>query len=420
MDDDALARAGRLLAGNTRTRVPGRPPPRLHGPLAERYPFQWFWDSCFHAIVWARIDVGRAVEELRALLAVQAESGLIPHVVFWDAARAPRFGWPYLESSGRLGLIDRGRVPRVTAMIQPPVIAQAVEAIVAEGGGSFLDEALPALKRYYRFLARERDPNRNGLISIITQFESGLDFSPAFDSPRRPPPRSAAAIRLRARLPQLVNKLVDYDLPRVFRLNPRHAKDVLVNTVYADGLQALARLAALAAERELQLWAAAQAETVLGRLLERSYDERRGLFFNLNGPRERRDNLVKTIGCLLPLLLVDLPEAVAARLLKHLTDPREFWAPFPVPSVALDEQRFRPDGRVGGERLTWRGPTSLNTNWLLARGLRRHGQAGLADEIAERSRRLVDSGGFNEFYNPLDGHPVGTERFGWATLAADF
>jgi hypothetical protein len=419
MNDDALARAGRLLAGNTKSGFLDDRRLVFTVPSLERYPFQWFWDSCFHAIVWARIDVGRAIEELRALLAVQAESGLIPHVVFWDATRAPRFGWPYLESTGRLGLTDPGRRPRVSAMIQPPVIAQAVEAVVAAGGGSFLDEALPALERYYRFLARERDPNRNGLISIIAQFESGLDYSPAYDSPRRPP-RSATAIHLRARLPQLVNKLVDYDPDRVFRFNRRHVEDVLVNSVYADGLQALARLAAEAGEPELQLWATALAETVLERLLERSYDERRGLFFNLNGPRERRDNLVKTIGCLLPLLLADLPEAVAARLLEHLTDPSEFWAPFPVPSVALDEPRFRPDGRVGGERLTWRGPTSLNTNWLLARGLRRHGQAGLADEIAERSRRLVDSGGFNEFYNPLDGRPVGTERFGWATLAADF
>ena len=66
-------------------------------------------------------------------------------------------------------------------MIQPPVIAQAVEAIVEAGGEAFLDEALPALERYYRYLATERDPDRDDLISIIAQFESGLDFSPAYD-----------------------------------------------------------------------------------------------------------------------------------------------------------------------------------------------------------------------------------------------
>ena len=92
-----------------------------------------------------------------------------------------RTGWHYLESPGLASWFLPGRRPRATAMIQPPVIAQAVEAIVEAGGEAFLDEALPALERYYRYLATERDPDRDDLISIIAQFESGLDFSPAYD-----------------------------------------------------------------------------------------------------------------------------------------------------------------------------------------------------------------------------------------------
>src|SRR5262249_26136940 len=74
--------------------------------------------------------------------------------------------------------------------------------------------------------------------------------------------------------------------------------------------------------------------------------------------------------------------------------------------------------RVDGRRRIWRGPCSLNTNWLLATGLRRHGRHDLAGEIAARSRALVERGGFNEFFDPLDGTPVGEPEFGWATLAA--
>jgi hypothetical protein len=61
----------------------------------------------------------------------------------------------------------------------------------------------------------------------------------------------------------------------------------------------------------------------------------------------------------------------------------------------------------------------MNTNWLLVRGLRGHGRGDLADEIASRSRALVERGGFNEFYDPIDGRPVGAADFGWSTLAAD-
>jgi hypothetical protein len=416
--ESLLERAGGLLADNTRNgRFEGRQF-SFSVPSADRYPFQWFWDSCFHAIVWARIDVERAVEELRALIAMQAENGFLPHVIFWDRALVSRFSWHYLESRGRLDWFVPGRAPRATAMIQPPVIAQAVEAIVEAGGAGFLDEALPALERYYRFLARHRDPDCDGLISIIAQFESGLDFSPAYDPRAGGALPSALAIALRARVPQLLNKLVDYDLERVFRLNHRQFEDVLVNSVYADGLQALARLALRRGADELRRWAETRAHGVLERLLERCYDEQRGLFFNLNGTNERPANEVKTIISLLPLLLPDLPSEVAARLLEHLTNPREFWPPFPVPSVALDEPAFAPDSLVDGRRRIWRGPSSMSTNWLVALGLRRHGQHELADDLADRSRALVERGGFNEFFNPLDGTPVGAHRFGWATLAA--
>ena len=400
--EQLLERAGALLTANTRTATLDGRRFTFSVPSGGRYRFQWFWDSCFHAIVWARIDPERAAEEMRSLLAWQRDDGFLPHVVFWDRSLVPRFSWQWLESRG-------WGVPRTTAMIQPPVLAQAVEAV----GDPLAAEALPAVERYYRFLARERDPDGDGLISIIAQFESGLDFSPAYD-PAWPRPR---VLGLTARVPEAVNKLAGYEPRRVFRLNRWHREDVLVNSVYADGLQALARLAATAGEGELARWAEAQAVRTLAALLERCYDERRGLFFNLDGPGERRGS-VRTVISLMPLLLADLPAEIAARLLEHLTAPREFWAPFPVPSVALDEPAFSRDSRVDGSRRIWRGPCSLSTNWLLALGLRRHGHADLADDLAGRSRELVGRGGFNEFFDPLSGEPVGEPHFGWAALAA--
>jgi hypothetical protein len=411
-----LQRAGALLAANTRHADLGGRRYRFSIPSQERYPFQWFWDSCFHAIVWARIDRERAGEELRALLARQMPDGRIPHVIFWDDSLVAPVGWHFLESPGFVSWFGPGGRPRATGMIQPPVIAQAVEAIVEAGAEAFLDESLPALERYYRYLGRERDPDRDGLISILSQFESGLDFSPAYD-----PEHGAGTPRvlgLAARLPQVADKLAGWRTKPAFQLNRWHLEDVLVNCVYADGLQALARLARRRGDAALERWSAASARRVLQALLERCYDAQRGLFFNLRGPRERRAEAVKTIHCLMPLLLADLPPEIATRLVEHLTDRREFWSAFPVPSVALDEPTFRRDSLVDGSRRIWRGPCSLSTNWLLTLGLRRHGEESIANDLAERSRQLVERGGFNEFFDPLDGRPVGADRFGWATLAA--
>jgi hypothetical protein len=411
-------RARALLEANTQTAELDGRPFRFTVPAVRDYPFQWFWDSCFHAIVWSRFDPERAADELRGLLAMQDADGLVPHVVFWKGDLVSRLRWHHLESRTD-GFVPFHRTPHTTAQMQPPVLAQAVERVVDAGaGGAFLAEALPAVERYYRYLAALRDPDGDALVTIVSQFESGLDFSPAYDEAIGLRGSHPVELFARTRFPQLLNKLANYDLRTIFRRYDHHLEDVLVNAVYGQGLRALARLAARAGHDAVARWAERTADDVTAALLERCWDDRLRLFVNLAGPDERRAR-VKTIHGLMPLVLPDLPADQAAALAEHLEDPRTFGAPYPVPSVALDEPSFTRDHRIRGFRFIWRGPVSLNTNWFLVRGLRGHGHADLADRIAGRSRELVERGGFNEFYDPLSGRPVGAARFGWATLAAD-
>jgi hypothetical protein len=405
---DVSAGARALLERNTRTGTLDGRRFRFSVPAEHAYPFQWFWDSCFHAIVWSRFDRGRAADELRSLLVWQRPSGMIPHVVFWDrsAVTVWKF-WHHAESRG----IPFLRTPQTSECVQPPLLAQAVERI----GGDFVDEALEPVGRFYRYLADARDPDGDGLVSIVNRFESGLDYSPIFDNGVRY--RNPLSLFVSARRGEVVNKLLGFDLERIFRHTDHHLEGVLFNTVYADGLASLARLAH-GRNDALESWARAQAVRARDALLERCLDEASGLFFNLCGRRETRIRQ-RSIVSLLPLLLRDLPREVAQRLVEHLHDERTFWTPAPVASVPRDDPLFLRRSRLHGVRFIWRGPASMNTNWLLWQGLRRHGYRDAADELAERSRALVAGAGFNEFYDPLDGTPCGATDFGWATLAVD-
>ena len=80
-----------------------------------------------------------------------------------------------------------------------------------------------------------------------------------------------------------------------------------------------------------------------------------------------------------------------------------------MPSVALDEPSYSDDSHLRGLRLIWRGPCSMNTNWFLHQGLLRHGEAGYASQLAQRSQDLVERGGFNEFYDARPARPVGAD-----------
>ena len=124
-----------------------------------------------------------------------------------------------------------------------------------------------------------------------------------------------------------------------------------------------------------------------------------------------------TVVSLAPLLDPELPreqvEAIVADLHSASFHP-EARINFVVPSYDLLAESF-------DARRYWRGPVWINTNWLLAAGLRQHGYHSLVEQIASSSVRLIAGAGFREYFNPFDGTGYGTDGFGWsAALTIDF
>ena len=394
---------------------------RYSCPSPAQYPFQWFWDSCFHAVALAHLEPEAAREELELLFAGQQPSGFMPHVIFWDRRLLlrPELYWCWLQSSGP-------GIPRHSALIQPPVIAAAVERYAELTGDiEFIRWSLPKLDAYCDWLARARDPEGDGLVSIIAPWESGMDHSPVFDEAsgfRYPASRRQLIVMLRLR--DLVNRLRSFrpapprplitpawDPARRFRVD-----DVLVNAVYADGLRTLARLHRAAGE-DGSPWEARAQRSATALIARCRGDD--GFFYPVDRRRGRRVP-VRTVAGLTALLLSDLSHAEAAPLLRDLSDPKRFWSEYPVPSVAMDEAAYCPtDQWYGTGPIIWRGPVWINLNWLLVRTLRRRGEHGLAGSIAASSIALVRRSGFREHYNPHTGDGYGARSFGWSTLVVD-
>lgn len=425
--DELRARALAVVHSNRRVARHPRTgqPTRYTCPSPDQYPFQWFWDSCFHAVVLAHLEPAVAREELDLLLAAQAPDGFLPHVVFWDRRALFHHGlyWCWLQSRG-LGL------PRHTALIQPPVLAAAVERYATiTGDWDFVRDALPQLDAYYAWLGRTRDPDGSGLLTIIAPWESGMDHKPSYDRALGLRyPATPRDLVLRPRLLDLANRARDYDPARLFRRPFTDGRwrflvqDVLVNATYVDGLRALARLherCRTADDREERgaCWRrrAVQAEAAM---LTRLRGED-GFFYD----RDRRSGRllpVQTVAGLTALLLDGLSDAEARPLLDALTNPGKFAAVYLVPSVAMDEPAFCPvELRYGAGPLIWRGPVWINLNWLLVQALQRRGREDLAERIAASSIALVRRSGFREHFDPHTGAGYGARSFGWSTLVVD-
>jgi len=202
-----------------------------------------------------------------------------------------------------------------------------------------------------------------------------------------------------------------YDARRIVERYAEHVEDVLVNVFYALALSALARLD----DEQGEIYAA-RAERTAAALLERCYDERTGLFFDLAG-REERQVAVSTWSSLAPLALTTIPEHVRRRLVEeHLLHPRRYLATCGIPSVALEEPSFKPGFALWR---CWRGPSWVNTAWLLVPAMRELGYLREADRVVRSLELAADRDGFREYYNPLTGRGLAARGFGFSTLLLD-
>ncbi len=374
-------------------------------PALVGYPFQWFWDSCFHAIALIYLDKEQAKAELTTLMSAALPNGFIPHLIFWETNKQPDF----LQDS----LVARTS-PHYSSTIQPPIIAYAVERVYeATGDTAFRDAALPVLTAFYRWLRQYRDPDDDGLITVIQPEEAGTDCSPKYDEVLGLEELSNNGFIAALRKVYAAYEPMRGDDRHILQADIFHFEDVLVNSIYALGLRSLARLLGEAPEAAEF---SQQADKVRDALLSKCWDEELGAFLDLSGVAETPVKTV-TISSLMPLTLEDLPRPIVKRLLdRWVTSPNHFWLPYPLPSVPASDPKFLPGNPHG---FIWRGPTWMNTNWFLSHALRRHGYPELADTIVTRSHEAIEKSGFREYYHPYTGEGLGARDFAWSTLILD-
>ena len=375
-------------------------------PSLTGYPFQWFWDSCFHAIALLHLDPEQAKAELRTLMSGALPNGFMPHIIFWEMEKQRDF-----LSRNIVGQTD----PHYSSTMQPPIIAYAVERVYqATGDEEFKAMALPVLVNFYRWLRDTRDPDNDGLIAVIQPEEAGTDCSPKYDEALGLGELSNQGFVSALRKIYQAYEPLRGDDQKILSADLFHFEDVLVNSIYVMGMRSLVRLLGDSTESaEFNC----EAKRTLDALLEKCWDEEVGAFFDLSGIAEKPVRVV-TISSLMPLILEDLPRPIVERLVNDwLSSPDHFWTPYPLPSVPASNPKFMPGNPHG---FIWRGPSWINTNWFLYHALLNHVYKELADIIATKSIECVEKSGFREYYNPYTAEGLGAKDFGWSTLILDF
>jgi hypothetical protein len=335
----------------------------------------------------------------------------------------------------------RAGAPRDVAtscITQPPVVAIAMErvarALPADERAGFLADLGPKLLAYHEWLFRERRLGDSPLVTLIHPWECGLDSTPPwmralgemrmpwwlrvaerlrlapllrslrYDTRQLPASERASdddGLRMLALAVHLSHH--DFDLTRI----PRDDRAVLVEDLAFNALLA-------AANQSLRTLV--DGVGALAPLIE---SHRVALELLWHPPTHeycsrhavtRTPLSDRTIATFLPLLVSD---AHLDELVTRLVDPAVYWSAYPVPSVPLEARHFQ-DHRY------WSGPTWVNTNWAVIRALHERGRHDVADDLRERTLRMVATGGFAEYFSPTTGVGHGAPEFSWtAALAID-
>jgi hypothetical protein len=283
-----------------------------------------------------------------------------------------------------------------------PIAATAWELSQLTGDDELLVTAYHACSRWDAWLRQYRDTRKTGLVEGFCTYDTGHDNSPRWAGiPNRCPDADAR------------------QCPPIETL-PRLCPD-LSATVYGARI-ALAHMAhALGKGNETARWNE-DAETLRRLIIDRLYDPKDAAFYDLDAKnkfvRVRSDVISRVLGE--HVLKHSDPhdksifEAIWTR---QLHNPKAFWAPYPFPSIAMDDPTYvRPIPRN-----SWGGATQALTALRAPRWMEHYGKRAelnhLMQQWCEAIMRHIE---FRQQMDPLTGDFTQADPSGYSPAALVF
>ena len=393
------------------------------------YPFQWLWDSGFIALGYSHFDEDKAWSEIDHVFKGQWNNGLLPHIIFHEESDQY---YPGPEVWQTHTFAQAPSTPKTSGITQPPVLGFVLEQLYHSSADKELakekvDVLIPKIKAFHQFLYNERDPNGEHLVYIRHNWESGLDNSPLWDAALKridAPQKDLASIRrdlahVKAdnrpsndeylKYIWLVEHFVEcgYEEREIQKACPFLIQDPVFNALLIASNEALYRLSSDIdqPDSDFQRWAKAGKQAMNSKL----WDESTANYVGFDLVVDARINAPSNAGFIAALFAeIPEPDQVEKILNTHFSNfpEHDFLM---MPTVMPDHSLFE------GKRY-WRGPIWINTNWLLVRGLQKHGHTDWAHKVREHTLELIEEFGFYEYFHPSKKtpEPCGTPMFSWS------
>ena len=345
-------------------------------PNATTYPWQWLWDSCFHAVVWAHLGDERALVELRSALSAQDVDGFVPHLRYGSGP------YPHEELWGRRA---------ASTITQPPMYGHAV-AELARLGMVPDEEVVHRAHHGLSFLLARRHRSPAGLVELCHPWESGCDDSPRWDD-------TVAGGRTVEAWFELKGALVG-SIRRAPAGAPLHNPDFAVGSAGFSALVAWNALELASVTGDEQM---ARRARELGDAVDARWDPALATWID-DGPTAAGSGRIRTLDALLPVLLHPRSEVFDA-----LVDPAAYGAPCGPRGLHRDEPTYEP-------ATYWRGSAWPQLTYLLWLAATSSGSAPTTSALLRSMLTGTERSGLAEHWVADTGAPLGAVPQSWSTL----
>ena len=280
-----------------------------------------------------------------------------------------------------------------------PIAATAWELSQLTGDDELLVAAYTACSRWDAWLREYRDTRKTGLVEGFCTYDTGHDNSPRWKGiPNRCPDARCAQV------PRPADDAAA--LPRPLGHGLRRAR----------GAGAMAT--ALAKHDEADRWQD-DAEKIRRLIIDKLYDPKDAAFYDLdaqnNFVRVRSDVISRVLGEHV-LKLSDPKDAAIFEAVwtRQIHNPKAFWAPYPLTSVAMDDPSFvRPIPRN-----SWGGATQALTALRAPRWMAHYGkQAELNHMMQQWCEAISRHTEFRQQMDPLTGDFTQADPSGYSPAA---
>ncbi|MDN3664658.1 amylo-alpha-1,6-glucosidase [Algibacter miyuki] len=394
-------------------------------PCAKLYPFQWFWDSGLIAIGFAHFEMEKAELEIKTLLDAQWGNGFIPHIIFHTDTDTYFPGADFHRSDLHP---ESSKKYKSTGMTQPPVTGFVLEEMYRISKDKpatlkFIKTVIDKVYDNHNYFFTQRDPQKEGLVYIYHNWESGTDNSPIWDDiwdtmnppeynfERRDTTHVDAAQRPSKREYDHYLHIIEiakehnYSDEKIAELSPFLVQDPLFNAMLIKSNQSLINLYELLGDHtkieQLQQW---QNKSIKA-FNEKLYDEELGAYIHYDLRNEKPLRYLSS-SSFAPLCASIPSEARAKKMVEVMMEKFGGEEQYLCASFDPTSERFNP-------KKYWRGPVWINLNWMLFKGLKQYGFTEIAERVKQDSVDMIDKNGFYEYFDSRkEMHKDGTAGYG--------